>query len=243
MIFLDKKPIPTKHIEAKSQDDFAKTVVMPGDPKRAEWIAKTFLTDTKLVTSVRGILGFTGKYKGKKVSVMASGMGNPSMGIYSYELFNFYGAENIIRIGTCGTYNKDLNLCDLIVSQKTITNTNYGDMFKNNITEVEASNELINRAKTLCEKNNIKVSFGNIFCTDTFYGGKNEKQIVVKNNCLGMEMESAALYYNAKLSNKNALTICSVSDNLATNKSLNSLEREQSLKNMVTFALELAINE
>ena len=230
--------IPTPHIEAKVKNDFATTVIMPGDPKRAEWIAKTFLTDAKSVTSVRGILGFTGMYNGKKVSVMASGMGNPSMGIYSYELFKFYDVQNIIRIGTCGTYKKDLNLGDVIVADSVVTNTNYFNMFKNNITKIEPSKELLIKAIKTAKLHNIKVNIGNIFCTDTFYTTEDES-LIKKHNCLGMEMESAALYYNAKILKKNALTICSVSDNLTNKKELTSKEREKSLNNMILLALNL----
>lgn len=229
--------IPTPHIEAKNKNDFAKTVIMPGDPKRAEWIAKTFLTSVKLVNSVRGILAYTGKYKNKKVSIMASGMGNPSMGIYSYELFNFYNVQNIIRIGTCGTHEKNLDLGSVIIAENTITNTNYNNMFKNNIFKVEASKIILNKVKEVSKQKNIEINIGNIFCTDTFYS--NEEEVIKKNNCLGMEMESAALYYNAKMSNKNALAICSVSDNLANKTQLTPLQRESTLKNMVLLALEL----
>ena len=233
--------IPTPHIEAK-ENDFAKTVIMPGDPKRAEWIAKTFLTDARLITSVRGVLGFTGKYKNKIVSVMASGIGNPSMGIYSYELFKFYNVDNIIRIGTCGVYFKNLEFGSLIVSSETITDTNYMGMFKNNITKVEASKDLYKKAMEIAEKNNIKYISGKTFCRDTFYG-KEDIEARIKENCLGVEMETAALYYNAKILNKNALTICSVSDNIITGVRLTSLERQNTLKEMVLFALEIAINE
>ena len=235
--------IPTPHIEAKNKEDFAKTVIMPGDPKRAEWIAKTFLNDAKLVTSVRGILGFTGTYKGKKVSVMASGMGNPSMGIYSYELFKFYDVDSIIRIGTCGACKKDLELGSIVISQKVITNTNYCDMFKNGVTQVEASEELLDSALKKTKKLKLNIVSGNTFCTDTFYAGEEDEKLINKNKCLATEMETAALYYNAKLLNKKALTICSVSDNLITKKALTSLERQNSLKDMVELALEIAINE
>ena len=231
--------ISTPHMEVARKNDFAKTVIMPGDPKRAEWIAKTFLTDIKSVTSVRGNLGFTGMYKGKRVSVMSSGMGNPSMGIYSYELFNLCNVKNIIRVGTCGTYEKDFNLGDIIVAKKVITNTNYCDMLQKNITKINASKELFKKTLESSKNINTKIICGNIFCTDTFYGDKTEKDFMIKNNCIGMEMESAALYYNAKVFKKNAITICSVCDNLTTKQHLSSIERTKSLKNMILFALSL----
>jgi len=231
--------IPTPHIEAKRKDDFAKTVIMPGDPKRAEWIAKNFLTNVKLVNSIRGILGFTGMYNKKNVSVMASGMGNPSMGIYSHELFKFYDVDKIIRIGTCGTYEKDLNLGDIILCEKSITNTNYCNLYKDNITQIPSSKALLDQVVKIAKKENIKFSVGPIFCTDTFYAEADEEKFIKENKCLGTEMESASLYYNAKTLNKQALAICSVSDNLTTGQKMSSEDREQNLGKMVKLALEL----
>lgn len=229
---------PTPHINAKL-GDFAKTVIMPGDPNRAKFIAKNFLTDAKLVNNVRGVQGYTGTYNGKKVSVMASGMGNASMGIYSYELFSAFGVESIIRVGSCGANSKDLPLKSIIIATCSITKTNYKNMFEHKINCVECSKKLAKHAKIKAKSLNFAVFEGNVYSTDTFYDEENQAQIFKENNCLGVEMESASLYYNAKLLNKEALTLCSVSDNLITGESLSAKERETSFCNMIKLALEM----
>ena len=229
---------PTPHINAKL-GDFTKTVIMPGDPNRAKFIAKNFLTDAKLVNNVRGVQGYTGTYNGKKVSVMASGMGNASMGIYSYELFSAFGVESIIRVGSCGANSKDLPLKSIIIATCSITKTNYKNMLEHKINCVECSKKLAKNAKIKAKSLNFAVFEGNIYSTDTFYDEENQAQILKENNCLGVEMESASLYYNAKLLNKEALTLCSVSDNLITGESLSAKERETSFCNMIKLALEM----
>lgn len=229
---------PTPHINAKL-GDFAKTVIMPGDPNRAKFIAKNFLTDAKLVNNVRGVQGYTGTYNGKKVSVMASGMGNASMGIYSYELFSAFGVESIIRVGSCGANSKDLPLKSIIIATCSITKTNYKNMFEHKINCVECSKKLAKNAKIKAKSLNFAVFEGNVYSTDTFYDEENQAQILKENKCLGVEMESASLYYNAKLLNKEALTLCSVSDNLITGESLSAKERETSFCNMIKLALEM----
>ena len=229
---------PTPHINAKL-GDFAKTVIMPGDPNRAKFIAKNFLTDAKLVNNVRGVQGYTGTYNGKKVSVMASGMGNASMGIYSYELFSAFGVESIIRVGSCGANSKDLPLKSIIIATCRITKTNYKNMFEHKINCVECSKKLAKNAKIKAKSLNFAVFEGNVYSTDTFYDEENQAQILKENKCLGVEMESASLYYNAKLLNKEALTLCSVSDNLITGESLSAKERETSFCNMIKLALEM----
>ena len=186
--------IPTPHITAK-QGDFAKTVLMPGDPKRAEYIAKNYLTDAKLVNDVRGIKGFTGFYKGKRVSVMASGMGQPSMGIYSYELFAFYGVENIIRVGSCGSFDKDLHARDIIIAMGACTNGNYADQYRLPGTFAPiASYKLLEKAVNQCKKQNVNFKVGNVLSSDTFYDDSNSGMDWAKMGVLGVEMEAAALY-------------------------------------------------
>ncbi len=235
--------IPTPHIQVRNKQEFAKTVIMPGDPNRAKYIAKKFLKKYKLINKVRGILAFTGFYKGKKVTIMASGMGCPSMGIYSYELFNFYDVQNIIRVGSCGTYKQDLKLGDIIICKKSITNSNYANIQKNKDYIIACSSMLSKKAENAAKQNSISYKIGNIFCTDTFYTNDNQEQVLKDNDCLGVEMESAALYFNAKKAKKNAIAICSVSDNIKTGDKLTAKQRETSFNNMIILALEMVENE
>lgn len=229
----------TPHIEAK-QNEFAKTVIMPGDPKRAKYIAENFLINPKLISDVRGIPAFTGTYNGKKVSVMASGMGNPSMGIYSYELFNFYKVRNIIRVGTCGAYNSEFKLGDVAVAVTSISRSNYANIFSGETYTLPASGALVKKAKLVADKLSSSARFGSVYCTDTFYGDKFQKDIIQKTNCFGVEMESTALYKNALDAGKNAIAILTVSDNVITGEQMTPKERELSLNNMIKFALEMA---
>ncbi len=235
--------IPTPHIEAKHKSDIAKTVIMPGDPLRSKFIAETFLKNAKLINNVRGIQGYTGTYKGKKVTVMASGMGNPSMGIYSYELFAFYGVENIIRVGSAGAFSESLKLKDLVVANQIFTNTNY-DQFMQTHGErmVQGSESLAALAKTTANKLGLSVVTGTTLCSDTFYAsnGEYEKQLAKEHNLLAVEMEGAALYLNAQRLEKNALVLVSISDHLVTNEHLSSLDRQTAFTNMITLALEMA---
>lgn len=229
----------TPHIEAKT-NEFTKTVLMPGDPKRAKYIAENFLTDVKLISDVRGIPAYTGNYNGKAISVMASGMGNASMGIYSYELFNFYNVKNIIRIGTCGTYNQSFKVGDVAVAITSVSRSNYKNMFKGETYTLPASENLINLAKNTADKLNSSAKFGSVYCSDTFYGDEYQENIISKYNCFGVEMETSALYKNAIDSEKNAIAILTVSDNILTHEQMTPKERELSLNNMITFALEMA---
>lgn len=231
---------PTPHISAKF-GEIAPTVIMPGDPKRAKLIAQNYLSDKKLVNDVRGIQTYTGFYKGKKVTVMASGMGNPSMGIYSYELFNNYGVKNIIRVGSCGTLSEKINLGDVIIASNCFTETNYSNLFEKNIHTLPASKTL-EKAVTSASKNlQIKALKGTIYCSDSFYTDLNQTKNMQQNNCLGVEMESASLYYNAKLLHKNAIAICTVSDNITLNKKMTAKERETSFISMIELALEASL--
>ena len=233
---------PTAHIEAKV-NDIAKTVIMPGDPRRAEKMAKKFLEDVKLVNSVRNNYCFTGFYNGTKVSIMSSGMGTPSMGIYSYELFNFYNVENIIRVGTIGSLDKSFKIGDIIIGNEVITDTNYNSLYaKNKETKLFASKKLVQLAKKISQAENIKAKLGTIYTTDTFYSSEEKTKHIISLGAKGVEMEAAALYENANNSNKNALTICTISDEILTNKATTSFERENNFDKMFELALKMSTN-
>ena len=232
--------IPTPHIEAKA-GDFAKTVLMPGDPLRAKFIAETFLTDAKLINNVRGVQGYTGTYKGKRVSVMASGMGMPSIGIYSYELFNFYDVENIIRVGTAGVIRPDLKVRDIVIGQGACTNSSYSRQFDlpGDFAPI-ASFELLQKAVKAAEDMGIKPVVGNLYSSDTFYDDSMGLSKWQKMGVLAVEMEAAALYMNAARAGKNALAICTISDNPFTGEATTSEERQLNFTKMMEIALELA---
>lgn len=233
--------IPTPHIAAK-EGDFAKTVLMPGDPLRAKFIAETFLTDAVLVSNVRGVNGYTGYYNGKRVSVMASGMGIPSMGIYSYELFNFYDIDNIIRIGTAGSIHPDLKIRNVVLAMGACTDSNYGAQYELPGTFAPiASFELLRKAvKVIEEMGNIGYKVGNVVSSDVFYSDRQTTAAWQKMGALAIEMESAALYMNAARAGKNALTICTISDSLVTGEVTTAEERQTSFDDMMKIALEIA---
>lgn len=233
--------IPTPHIAAK-EGDFAKTVLMPGDPLRAKFIAETFLTDAVLVNNVRGVNGYTGYHNGKRVSVMASGMGIPSMGIYSYELFNFYDIDNIIRIGTAGSIHPDLKIRNVVLAMGACTDSNYGAQYELPGTFAPiASFELLRKAvKVIEEMGNIGYKVGNVVSSDVFYSDRQTTAAWQKMGALAIEMESAALYMNAARAGKNALTICTISDSLVTGEVTTAEERQTSFDDMMKIALEIA---
>ena len=233
--------IPTPHIAAK-EGDFAKTDLMPGDPLRAKFIAETFLTDAVLVNNVRGVNGYTGYYNGKRVSVMASGMGIPSMGIYSYELFNFYDIDNIIRIGTAGSIHPDLKIRNVVLAMGACTDSNYGAQYELPGTFAPiASFELLRKAvKVIEEMGNIGYKVGNVVSSDVFYSDRQTTAAWQKMGALAIEMESAALYMNAARAGKNALTICTISDSLVTGEVTTAEERQTSFDDMMKIALEIA---
>lgn len=232
--------IPTPHITAK-KDDFAKTVLMPGDPLRAKFIADTFFENPKLINNVRGVQGYTGEVNGKKISVMASGMGMPSMGIYSYELFNFYDVENIIRIGSAGAISEDLHIKDLVIGQAACTNGNYAMQY--NLPGTYApigSFKLIKKAVEVAEEMNLNYKVGNVYSSDTFYDDALSLKQWQKMNVLAVEMEAAALYCNAARAGKNALCICTISDCPFTGEATTAEERQTSFTDMMELALNFA---
>ena len=233
--------IPTPHISAK-KEDIAKTVLMPGDPLRSEFIAKNFLTNPVLVNDVRGVHGYTGEYNGKKVTVMASGMGQPSIGIYSYELFNFYDVDTIIRVGTCGSFHPDLHARDIIVAMGACTNGNYAMQYKLPGTFAPIADfDLVRKAADECEKAGVNYKVGNIFSSDIFYDEANSGMDWAKMGVLGVEMESAALYCNAARAGKKALCICTVSDSfIYPEENTTAEERQNSFTAMMKIALNLA---
>lgn len=200
----------TPHIGC-TPEDFAKTVLMPGDPLRAKMIAETYLTDAKLVNNIRGIQGYTGYYKGKRVSVMASGMGMPSIGIYSYELYNVFNVESIIRVGSAGGLNRSLKLFDIVIAQGACTNSNYAHNFAlPGIFAPIADFGLLRKAAENCESKGLPYKVGNILSSDTFYNDAVDQGAWTKMGVLAVEMESAALYMNAARAGKKALCICTI---------------------------------
>ncbi len=231
----------TPHINAK-EGDFAKTVLMPGDPLRAKFIAENFLEDAVLVNNVRGINGYTGYYKGKRVSVMASGMGQPSIGIYSYELYKFFGVENIIRVGSCGSFHKDLHARDIIVAMGACTNGNYASQYNLPGTFCPIADfGLLEKAVAECKSKGVRYMVGNILSSDTFYDDANSGMDWAKMGVLGVEMESAALYCNAARLGKKALCICTVSDSfIYPEENTTAEERQNSFTTMMEIALEIA---
>ncbi len=232
--------VPTPHISAQ-KDQIAKTVLMPGDPKRAEFIAKTYLENAVLVNDVRGVRGYTGTFGGKPVTVMASGMGQPSMGIYSYELFKFYDVDAIIRIGSCGAFHEDLHVRDIVIAMGACTNSYYASQFEMPGTFAPIADfDLVRRAADLCEKKGVNYKVGNIFSSDTFYNVAGTDMDWAKMGVLGVEMESAALYCNAAWTGKKALCICTVSDNfLHPEENATVEERQHSFTDMMEIALGL----
>lgn len=236
----------TPHNEANI-GDFAKTVIMPGDPFRAKYIAENFLEDYKLVNSVRGMYAYTGKYKGIEISVMAHGMGMPSMGIYCYELYKFYNVENIIRIGSCGAYTKNLKLFDVILSESAYTEGNFALTFNNdNCNIANSSSELNNIVCQTSNSINIPIVKGNTICTDMvdFYmSDVNEflNRIPLDFNPIAAEMEAFSLFYIANFFGKKACCLMSVVDSLYVDRVATSEERQNGLNNMIKLALESSV--
>lgn len=234
----------TPHNSAKD-GDFAKTVLMPGDPLRAKFIAENFLENAHLVNNVRGIQGYTGEYKGVPVSVMASGMGIPSIGIYSYELYNFYGVENIIRIGSTGSISPQVNVRDIVVGLGASTTSRFQHQYGlNGCYSSICSYKLLKAFMDTAAQTEIKkkIHVGQILSSDAFYGETPEENAKwSKMGVLSIEMEAAGLYMNAAAAGKHALSVCTVSDNLLTGESTSAEQREKTFTEMMTLALETAV--
>ncbi|MFQ9892089.1 MAG: purine-nucleoside phosphorylase [Emergencia sp.] len=233
--------IPTPHISAK-MGDFADTVLMPGDPLRSKFIAENFLTDAVLVNNVRGVQGYTGTYKGKRVSVMASGMGMPAMGIYCHELFNFYDVKNIIRIGTAGGLTEDVKVKDIVMGMACMTNSNWAAQYEiSAVVPPVCSYELLKNAEQAALNLGVKPHIGTIFSSDVFYDSTRDYDKWRSLGVKAVEMEAAALYMEAARAGKNALCICTISDHMVTGESCSSEERQTAFTTMMEVALETAI--
>ena len=236
-------PTPTPHISAKP-GDFGKTVLMPGDPLRSKFIAENFLENPVLVNNVRGVQGYTGTYKGVKVSVMASGMGMPAIGIYSHELFNGYGVENIIRVGSAGAIQENIHLYDLVIAQGACTDSNFAAQFHLPGTFAPiADYTLLSTAVEAARDHGVDMKVGNLLSSDNFYSadGWNRNDAWKRMGVLGVEMEAAGLYMNAAYAGKRALCICTVSDHVITGEETTAEERQNGFTNMMKLALETAV--
>ena len=236
-------PVPTPHIAAKA-GEIAKTVLMPGDPLRAQYIAKEFLTGAQLVNNVRGVQGYTGTWKGVPVTVMASGMGIPSIGIYSWELFNFYDVDNIIRIGSAGALRDDLKLMDIVAGQGACTNSNYINTFgvKGSFAPI-ADFTLLSKAVEAAREHGVDMKVGHILSGDNFYSaeGQNGNDQWKRMGVMAVEMEAAGLYCNAAYAGKRALCICTISDHLYREEYLDAQARQTSFTQMMEIALDTAV--
>ena len=231
----------TPHNNAK-KGDFAKTVLMPGDPLRAKFIAENFLTEPKLVNNVRGVQGYTGTYKGVPVSVMASGMGMPSIGIYSYELYTQYDVENIIRVGSAGAMRADMELGSVMAGQGACTNSNFADQYDLGGTYAPICDfELLMVAVESAKELGVKMPVGNLYSSDTFYDAAQRNMRFGKMGVMAVEMEAAALYCTAAYTGTRALAICSISDNLVNGTELSADDRQTTFTNMMKIALEVAV--
>lgn len=239
---------PTPHIKA-SPEDFGQTVLMPGDPLRSKYIAENFLENAKLVNNVRGVQGYTGYYKGVKVSVMASGMGVPSISIYSHELFNAFGVNNIMRIGSAGSMCEDIKLRDIVIAQGACTDSNFEHHFHltGKFAPI-ASYEMLRNAVDSCEQIGATYHVGNVFTSDIFYNDEDNLPEILKMvpawkkmGVMACEMEAAGLYLTAARAQKNALCICTISDIISTGEGLTSEERQTSFREMMQVALETAV--
>ncbi len=239
---MEHKPYPTPHIDA-TPEDFAKTVLMPGDPLRAKFIAENFLTDAKLVNNVRGVQGYTGTYKGTRVSVMASGMGMPSIGIYSYELYHFFGVEHIMRIGSAGAMHENIHVRDIVFGQGACTNSNYASQYKLSGTFAPICDfGMLSIAVEEAKKLGANYHVGNLLSSDPFYNDDPEANAGwQKMGVMAVEMEAAALYMNAIRAGKKALALCTISDHLVTGEATTALERQNSFTQMMELALNTAV--
>ncbi len=237
----DNKSIPTPHIGVAEEGVIAKTVIMPGDPLRAKFIAETFLEDVKQFNTVRNMFGFTGTYKGKEISVMGSGMGMPSIGIYSYELFAFYGVENIVRVGSAGAYTADLNLYDVVLATDAYSESTFAEIVLGEKTDrLEATASLNDKLAATAKELSVGLTHDTIHSSDVFYrkNFNDYKTINAEQGCVCVEMESFALFANATATGKNAACLITISDNLVTGELTSSEERQTAFINMIKIALE-----
>ena len=232
--------IPTPHITAK-YGEIAKKVLMPGDPLRAKFIAEKYLQDIVCFNTVRNMFGYTGTYKGEKVSIMGSGMGMPSIGIYSYELYKFYDVDSIIRIGSAGSLRDDVHVMDIVIGMGACTNSNYVSQYKLNGTFAPIANyELLNKAVEVAKLQGKKAVVGNILSSDTFYSNDTTANDSWKNmGVIAVEREAAALYMNAALLNKKALCILTISDHIYLDENLSAEQRQLGFSNMIEIALDI----
>lgn len=232
-------PAPSPHIGAQ-YGEIAKTVIMGGDPLRAKFMAESYLENPVLVNEVRGMLGYTGTYHGKRLSIMGHGMGMPSIGIYTYELYNFYDVDTIIRVGSAGSYSYDLHLGDLVLAQGACTDSNYGAQFNLPGTFAPIADfSLLRKAADACENLGVNYKVGNILSSDVFYPDTPTTEKWRKMKVLAVEMEAAALYMNAARAGKKAIVICTISDHLLTGEETTSEERRTTFTNMMEVALSL----
>lgn len=227
------------HIEAK-KEDIAKIVIMPGDPNRARFMANKFLTDIKEINTIRAMYGYTGNYKGKKVTIMAHGMGMPSIGIYSYELYKDYDVDVIVRVGSVGAYAKELEALDVVLVTESYSDSSYAKVQNNTLSNLNYPNiDVNNKLKLSANKLNIQLHEGRVYSSDVFYSDYiNHLDMYKKNHCLGTEMESFALFHNAKVLNKKAACLLTVSNHFFKDIDISSKEREEAMDKMFIIALE-----
>lgn len=234
--------IPTPHNMCDDKTKIAKTVLMPGDPLRAKFIADNFLTDVIEINTVRNNLGYTGYYNGKRITVMSSGMGMPSIGIYSYELYNFYDVDTIVRIGSAGSYDKEYKIYDTILVKDAYSDSSYAKCaFEYKTKIMKPSKDVNKKLKKFAKKIGVELKEARIYSSDVFYASKPERWVDIKRKygCMAVEMESFALFANALASGKNAACLLTISDSLVENEATSSLERERNFTNMMKIALEL----
>ena len=238
----DKTKCPTPHIAAMPED-FGKTVLMPGDPLRSKYIAEKYLENARLVNNVRGVQGYTGTYKGVKVSVMASGMGMPSIGIYSYELYNFFDVQNIIRVGSAGALADDIKLRQILIGMGASTDSNFAEQYRFGGTFAPiADYQLLRTAADICEERKSEYRVGNMISSDVFYNDNFAiNETWKKMGIMAVEMEAAALYMNAARAGKRALCVCTVSDHILKDEHLSAEERQVGFHEMMEIALETAV--
>lgn len=230
----------TPHNQA-NKGEIAKTVLMPGDPLRAKYLAETYLENVRVFNTTRNMLGYTGTYKGKEISIMGSGMGMPSIGIYSYELYHFYDVDNIIRIGSCGGFKEELHLRDIVIVQGACTDSNYAHQYELPGTFSAISDYgLLEKAVALAKEKKVPYHVGNVLSSDIFYHADDKADKWIKMGCLATEMESYALFCNAAYAGKKALTLLTVSDSLVMKEETTAEEREKTFTAMMEIALEIA---